>query len=1282
MHNRVRYIRRDFRKLEKNLFSLIVLFLFLATFFSVFIPNVAAVDKPDLTIDDFKIISPTGTIRKNDIVDFRIKVKNIGSASLSDSVTLALCVDGTLVDSTIISSLGIGGLVTKTLSWRADVIGKHIATAFIDYYGNVSEEDEDNNVRSITLTIEERPTDIVVGDIETYPSLDNIWVNDTVYVNSTITNLGKDASENVVVQFFVNESKKDEKIIGSTYLEEGESYNVSFEWIPTKSGIYTLKIKVPQVAGESNTGNNVAELDNVRVKSKGVSLRIINVTSDVSYESGKNNETAVSAGGMVSYEIEIKNTGTESDTFNITTKKLQGSNNWSIALSKSSFTLSSGVTDVFYANVTSPSDAENNEKAVFEINAKSTTDNNKNVSLILTVTVLTDLSVEDVRVYGDLCIAGKTADITTSIINKKAYAKNIDVRIYVDDQLINFTTLSSLDKGEIKVISIVWNVDANISIGYHVVKVRVDPEDSISEYNETNNDKSYTVVVMKEPTWWNQSWHYRKTFAVDGINSGNISIENLNFTEMLVDLGIYGETFDENSVRVVKYSSDGTVLDENITFNMTKKPGFDNKTNALVNLNISVQGKGIKYYCVYFDVMNNSLNQLSKGSSCSSSATGYTTYIGKAEGWEGEIIRPNVTDYFSPNKNINVTIRTQALADNVTVEFYKNKIRDDTKTRYLTSNDNLTWYLPGDKPVSFDVGEEGKWVIKAICKDKANYTTVVESFFNVGKPDLTISSIEVLPSQLYEGNKATLKAVVKCADSSVSDIVDVKLEIPEENITQWRTIPYMSKDEEQMVNFSWIASEYGVYNAIVKVDPNGTIIESNEKNNQKTVQINVLGLPDLEITNISIDSLVEEGEPVNATIYVRNKGHATAEESTIVIYATQGSVLYYSESEEVYNTTVEDIPNDGEEYYIEDLPVWSEALYGSPVYKGKWIIGAKIIPSVKDLIPGDNYASTILYVNRSENNPPDINQIVANDKILYPDNEVLFVELGNNVTIIVNATDESGIWNVTINLTYPDGTNILDELNQKSLGSNLWQYEFIPPAEGEYSFHVVATDASYHRNTRVSKTYSFHVTRDVTPPEIKEFYAEKFDKTFKLGGKTVYLLLQNKVLTIKAHVTDNVEVAQVRANITYPNGYLTYVILNPEGNNWYSNNTANLSMLGLYVFNIYAIDTYGNHRVSLPKTFWVTYSVNDTDSDGMPDKWEIDYNLDPTDPNDASSDPDNDGYTNIEEYLNGTNPRDKSYWFLIWDKIMENWKYSIIIIILLTILTITCLYGVWRNRKR
>jgi pectate lyase len=46
----------------------------------------------------------------------------------------------------------------------------------------------------------------------------------------------------------------------------------------------------------------------------------------------------------------------------------------------------------------------------------------------------------------------------------------------------------------------------------------------------------------------------------------------------------------------------------------------------------------------------------------------------------------------------------------------------------------------------------------------------------------------------------------------------------------------------------------------------------------------------------------------------------------------------------------------------------------------------------------------------------------------------------------------------------------------------------------------------------------------------------------------------------------------------------------------------------------------------------------DSDNDGMPDTWERRYGLNPRDPSDGSVDKDKDGYTNLEEYLNKTNP--------------------------------------------
>ncbi len=49
-------------------------------------------------------------------------------------------------------------------------------------------------------------------------------------------------------------------------------------------------------------------------------------------------------------------------------------------------------------------------------------------------------------------------------------------------------------------------------------------------------------------------------------------------------------------------------------------------------------------------------------------------------------------------------------------------------------------------------------------------------------------------------------------------------------------------------------------------------------------------------------------------------------------------------------------------------------------------------------------------------------------------------------------------------------------------------------------------------------------------------------------------------------------------------------------------------------------------------------AYQDTDGDGLPDAWEKKHKLNPRDSSDAAGDADNDGYTNIEEFLNGTDP--------------------------------------------
>jgi len=61
-------------------------------------------------------------------------------------------------------------------------------------------------------------------------------------------------------------------------------------------------------------------------------------------------------------------------------------------------------------------------------------------------------------------------------------------------------------------------------------------------------------------------------------------------------------------------------------------------------------------------------------------------------------------------------------------------------------------------------------------------------------------------------------------------------------------------------------------------------------------------------------------------------------------------------------------------------------------------------------------------------------------------------------------------------------------------------------------------------------------------------------------------------------------------------------------------------------------------RATIPSSIDPGTPYADTDKDGMADEWEDLHGMNPNDPSDGPRDADGDGYTNLEEFLNGTMP--------------------------------------------
>ncbi len=347
----------------------------------------------------------------------------------------------------------------------------------------------------------------------------------------------------------------------------------------------------------------------------------------------------------------------------------------------------------------------------------------------------TELEIIDVLTPKTFCI-NETVNIYTNITNN---GKDTDNAVYVKlvtsgEGLIQIISKEDgLKRDETYSFSFEWTPQY---FGSQTIKLEV-------YLTENNIEHIYEKIVFVEVgklDWWDCNWHYRYFLVVEG--NGNISLP-FNFTQNLSDLNVVSNKFENNTIRLIEYNTNGNIVGDGEVklYRFNESKGFNNETNATGILTWNVKGSSYeKYYCIYFDVESNPGNRTSYNETTNISQSGDVSIKNKGfvDGWWTEFIQPINGSFCLVNESVDITVFTKSKAKEVTAKIIWNADESHNYTLDLVDiSDNLSWNYE-----NFIFDKQGNWKITIFSIDNAGYEPViVEHDFYVGIPDLELINI-------------------------------------------------------------------------------------------------------------------------------------------------------------------------------------------------------------------------------------------------------------------------------------------------------------------------------------------------------------------------------------------------------------------------------------------------------------------------------------------------------------------------------------------------------------
>jgi len=676
--------------------------------------------------------------------------------------------------------------------------------------------------------------DLIVQKITWSP--ENPSIGDMVIFSVTVKNQGDDKAGPSQVAYYIDDIYITSDSVDTLF--PGDTAEHDFTWI-AQPGAHTVK-------AIADFNNEIAESDETN---NGNTFAIAPTASDLVIQGFSWTPQNPSEGETIKFHILIKNQGNSMAAASVIDFHIDGSSmgkkdvgrinagdtliityNWIVQMGLHNI---KGIVDC--DNQLSENDEANNEKASYFAPA------------------IPDLVIENIIWSPENPSKNDDVTFTVNLKNQgNGKADYFHVEYYVDDTYLNSAFVDPIDAGGTANLTFTWEARS----GSHSIKAVADSNTWVAESNEDNNEKIIYLstpapdLIIQDITWSpeNPSVTDSVTFTVTLKNQGSGRAENSRLA-----LYIAGVYTGHQSVQEIDPGVEVTK-----TFEWIAEPGAyavkavadlddDNSESDETNNN-----KAVTFITMIPDLVVKEITWLPEEPPIGTMVTYTVTVENQGSGGAADF---RIAYYFDG-----------LLLSSKQVGFLEAGATDNETFTALTEMS------------SHDVRVVADFTNNALESDETNNEKTV-TFFPI-TPDLAIRDISWFPANPSVGDTLTFTAMIENRGNDIAAYSIIAYHV-DGSSKGYHDVQMIEVGATTVDTFAWTV-EAGTHTIQMVVDANGTIVESDETNNAKTI---TFPPPDLAIQNIAWSpGNPSENEEVTLTVTVKNQGHGRANQSSITCY--------------------------------------------------------------------------------------------------------------------------------------------------------------------------------------------------------------------------------------------------------------------------------------------------------------------------------------------------------------------------------------------------------------